>query len=148
MAFSKLLSAYGSPLEAYNLAERARKLGSEGPSPVLRTKGCTILVEFGGGVAKRVTIIDHPYVPGPMARYSRRKKPQNYKQTKVETVNVGSAGGQIQLGYFQPIDVEGSSMAAYLNNVNLSVLLNDSEEGEQGGFIAYLTTAGSWDDLG
>ncbi len=80
-----------------------------------------------------------------MARKSY-KKPKNYKQTKVETVNVGSAGEQIHIGYFQPIDVEGSSLNAWLNNVNLSLLLNDAESEGSGGFIAYLTTNGSWSD--
>ena len=89
-----------------------------------------------------MTIINHQFPPCNMAR--RRSRRKNYKQTTVETVSVGSAGEQILIGYFQPIDVEGSSMSAYLNNINLSLLLNDAESEGSGGFIAYLTTNGSW----
>jgi len=59
---------------------------------------------------------------------------------------VGSAGAQVHLGYFDPLDVEGGNISAWLNNINLSCLLNDSPEGEIGGFIAYLTTNGTWAD--
>ena len=52
----------------------------------------------------------------------------------------------MQLGYFDLIDVEGGNISAYLNNVNISILLNDSPESEVGGFIAYLTTGGTWND--
>ena len=48
------------------------------------------------------------------------------------------------MGYFDPLDVEAGNVAAWLNNVNLSCLLNDSPENEMGGFIAYLTTGGTW----
>ena len=77
---------------------------------------------------------------------ARRRRSRNYKQTHVETQNVGSAGAQVHLGYFDPLDVEGGNISAWLNNVNLSALLNDSPEAEIGGFIAYLTTSDSWSD--
>jgi len=75
-----------------------------------------------------------------------RRRAKNYKQIHVETKDVGSAGGQILLGYFDPLDVEGGNVSAWLNNVNLSVLLNNSPEGEIGGFLAYLTTGGTWNE--
>ena len=73
---------------------------------------------------------------------------RSYKQTKVETKNVGSIGGQIRLGTIDKIDPQ-ASMNGWLNNVRLSALLNDSAQvtPEVGGFIAYLTTDDSWDDL-
>ena len=77
---------------------------------------------------------------------ARRRKSRNYKQTHVETQSVGSAGAQVHLGYFDPLDVEGGNITAWLNNVNLSALINDSPEAEIGGFIAYLTTSSSWSD--
>ena len=75
---------------------------------------------------------------------ARRK---SYKQTKVETKNVGSAGGQILVGTIEKIDPQ-ASMNGWLNNIRLSALLNDSAQvtPEVGGFIAYLTTDNTWDD--
>ena len=77
-----------------------------------------------------------------------RRKSKMYKQVKVDTIDVGSAGGQVLIGTIEKIDPQ---MAAngYLNNVKLSVLLNDPESVHthgQGGFMAYLTSDNTWDD--
>ena len=76
------------------------------------------------------------------------KRRRMYKQTKVKTKSVGSAGGQILLGTVEKIDPQMSANG-YLNNIRLSCLLNSPESIHthgQGGFIAYLTTDNSWDD--
>ena len=70
---------------------------------------------------------------------------RSYKQTKVQTKNVGSAGGQILLGTVQKLDPQ-SSMNGWLNNIRLSGLLQDTNTYAEGGFIAYLTTDNTWDD--
>jgi len=78
----------------------------------------------------------------PMARRTR-----NYKQVKVKTMNVGSAGAQIYLGKVEKLDPQ-SSMNGWLNNIRFSALLNDPSavDSRIGGFIAYLTTDNVWDD--
>ena len=73
-----------------------------------------------------------------------RKRRSLYKTTNVATKNVGSAGGQIHCGTVDKLDAQGIN--GYLNNIRLSVLLNDSVDGEIGGFIAYLTTDDTWND--
>ena len=76
---------------------------------------------------------------------ARRKM---YKQTKVKTDNVGSAGDQVLVGTIEKIDPQMSANG-YLNNVRLSALLNVSKIStipKHGGFIAYLTTDDTWDD--
>jgi len=72
------------------------------------------------------------------------KKRRMYKTVNVATKDMGSAGGQIRIGEINKIDAQGVN--GYLNNIRLSVLLNDSVDGEIGGFLAYLTTDDSWDD--
>ena len=69
-----------------------------------------------------------------------------YKQTKVKTDNLGSTGGQILIGTVTKLDAQGVN--GYLNNIRVSALLNDADghTGDQGGFIAYLTTDNSWSD--
>ena len=77
----------------------------------------------------------------------KRRKSKLYKTVNVATKNVGSAGGQVRIGVIDKIDAQG--MSGYLNNVRLSVLLNDPESIHShgaGGFIAYLTTSNSWND--
>ena len=67
-----------------------------------------------------------------------------YKLVNVATKDMGSAGGQVLIGVVDKIDAQGVN--GFLNNIRLSVLLNDSVDGEIGGFLAYLTTGASWDD--
>ena len=74
-----------------------------------------------------------------MARRSR-----SYKQVSVQTKDVGSAGDQNRILAIAPLDPGVAN--GYLNNVQLTVLLNDSVDGEIGGFIAYLTSGNTWDD--
>ena len=77
-----------------------------------------------------------------------KRKNRMYKQTKVRTKAVGSAGDQVLLGTVEKIDPQMSANG-YLNNIRLSCLLNDPESIHShgsGGFIAYLTTDNSWDD--
>ena len=60
---------------------------------------------------------------------------------------MGSSGGQVRVGVVDKIDAQG--MNGYLNNIRLSVLLNDPESIHShgaGGFIAYLTTSSGWSD--
>ena len=73
-----------------------------------------------------------------------RRKPRNYKQVDAFTKDVGSSGGQIRCLSIYPLDAGVAS--GYLNNIQLTLLLNDSPEGEIGGFIAYITLSSSWDD--
>ena len=79
-----------------------------------------------------------------MARKKYRYK--NYKQTNVATRGLESAGVQFRIGKIEGIDIQ--SMPGYLNNVRLSVNLNDGSitSGGLGGFIAYLSTNTTWSD--
>ena len=72
------------------------------------------------------------------------KKMKLYKTTNVATKNLGTSGGQIHVGTIDKLDAQGVN--GYLNNIRVSVLLNDSSGGYNGGFIAYLTTDDTWDD--
>ena len=72
------------------------------------------------------------------------KRRRLFKVVNVATKDMGSAGGQILIGKVSKLDAQGIN--GYLNNIRLSVLLNDSVDGEIGGFMAYLTTSSSWDD--
>ena len=56
---------------------------------------------------------------------------------------MGSAGDQILLGTISKVDAQGPT--AYLNNVRLSVLIDDAED-DNIAFIAYLTTDNAWSD--
>ena len=67
----------------------------------------------------------------------------NYSQIKSFTKNMGSAGGQIQLGYIEPID--NDSMFGYLNNVVVTALINEGD-GDNGGMLFYLSSNSSWND--
>ena len=85
--------------------------------------------------------IDLPFSPSFMAR--RRRGRRLYKQVKTFTKDLGSAGGQILLGSFNPIDAAVSF--GYLNNVICSSIQNQGEQ-ETGGLMFYLTTDSSWND--
>ena len=74
---------------------------------------------------------------------ARRKGPRNYKIVNVATKSMGAAGGQILLGKIKKIDAQGPT--AYLNNLRLSVLVDDAES-DNIGFMAYLTTDNAWSD--
>ena len=58
----------------------------------------------------------------------------------------GGTGDQTYVGKILPIDVQGSSLSGWLENVRVNVLLNDSELSDTGGYIAYLSTNSTWDD--
>ena len=72
---------------------------------------------------------------------ARRRK--NFKQVYAATKDLGSAGDQILIGTFQPLDP--SVGAAWFNNVQISLLLNDGDT-DNGGIAAYLTTNTAWSD--
>ena len=72
------------------------------------------------------------------------KKRKMYKLTNVATKDLGDDGGQIRIGVIDKLDAQGIN--GYLNNIRLSVLLNDSSGGYNGGYIAYLTTSSTWSD--
>ena len=57
---------------------------------------------------------------------------------------MGSAGGQILLGYIKKIDNVGRS--GYVNNVTLSALLNDGGQQESYGIMYYASTGATWAD--
>ena len=71
------------------------------------------------------------------------KSRRNYKQTKVATVNMGSAGTQILVGTISPLDVQVGT--GFLKNVVCTALQNDGD-GDNGGFMFYLSTSNSWND--
>ena len=80
-----------------------------------------------------------------MAR--RRTRRRSYKLTNVATKNLGSSGAQVRVAEIDKLDAQGIN--GYLNNIRLSVLLNDPESihtNGAGGFIAYLTTDDAWSD--
>ena len=73
-----------------------------------------------------------------------KSKRKMYKLTNVATKELGTSGGQVRIGVVDKLDAQGIN--GYLNNIRLSVLLNDSSAAKDGGFIAYLTTSSTWDD--
>ena len=75
---------------------------------------------------------------------ARRRGSRNYKTMNVFSADMGAVGGQILLASFQKSDAQ-SSQASYLNNVQVSALLQDGD-GDNGGILFYLTTSGTWSD--
>ncbi len=75
---------------------------------------------------------------------AKRRGPRNYKIMNVFSASMGSDGGQILLASFQKSDAQ-SSQVSYLNNVQVTGLLQDGD-GDNGGVLYYLTTSGSWSD--
>ena len=59
------------------------------------------------------------------------------------TANMGSAGGQILLGYVSKLDAQGVS--AFLKNVVVTTQLQEGD-GDAGGITLYLTTGDEWSD--
>jgi len=70
-------------------------------------------------------------------------KRRMYKQVKTQSKDMGSAGSQILLGTISPLDVQVGT--GYLKNVVCTALLNDGD-GDNGGFMFYLSTSNSWND--
>ena len=76
-----------------------------------------------------------------MARKSRGL----YKLVNVMTKDMGSAGGQILLGYVDKLDAQG--VTGYLNNVVVSAIINNYDGGDTTpGIMVYATTGMTWDD--
>ncbi len=75
-----------------------------------------------------------------MARKGRMK---NYKLVNAQTQAMGSAGGQIRVGVVDKLDAQG--MTAWLNNIMVTVLVDEAEQ-DNIGFIVYATTGSSWND--
>ena len=74
---------------------------------------------------------------------ARNRRPRIYKQVKTQTKDMGGSGTQILLGTISPIDVQAGP--GWLKNVVISVLQNDGD-GDNGGFMFYLSTSNSWND--
>ena len=73
-----------------------------------------------------------------------RRRSTNYKRINCKTKSFGSAGAQILLATFSKSDAQ-SSQVSWLNNVNVSAMLNEGD-GDAGGMLFYLTTSATWDD--
>ena len=70
-------------------------------------------------------------------------KSRLYKIVNVATKNMGSSGSQVLLGQIDKLDAQGVN--GYLNNVRVSVLIDEAEQ-DTIGFLAYLTTDDAWND--
>ena len=58
---------------------------------------------------------------------------------------MGSAGGQIQLGYINKLDAQG--ITGFLKNLQVSAIINNYDGGDTTpGIMFYLTTSASWAD--
>ena len=78
-----------------------------------------------------------------MARKYRRRQ-RNYKKTNILTKPFGSAGEQVRIATFSKSDAQ--MPGTYLNNVNVSAMLQEGD-GDAGGMLFYLSTeAATWDD--
>ena len=75
---------------------------------------------------------------------ARRRRSRNYKIVNAQTQDVGSAGAQISVLEITPIDP--NIRYGWLNNIQVTCLLNDSPEGEVGGFVAYLASSSTFSD--
>ena len=75
---------------------------------------------------------------------AKRRYSRNYKRVNVGTKSFGGSGGQILLASFSKSDAQ-SSQVTWLNNVNVSAILNDGDL-DQGGMLFYLTTSSTWND--
>ncbi len=71
------------------------------------------------------------------------KRGRLYKTVNVATKDMGSAGGQILLGEIKKVDAQG--ITGFLNNVRLSIILDDATISSVA-FLAYLTTDDAWND--
>ena len=92
---------------------------------------------WGGGLN---TVIQ-PQVQ--MAR--RRRGPKPYKLVNAFTKDMGSGGGQKNIGYVDKLDAQGIS--AYLRNFLVSAIINNYDGGDTTpGVMLYVTTSVSWDD--
>ena len=72
-----------------------------------------------------------------------RRRARKYKTVTVNTKNMGSAGAQILLGSYIPMDETISF--GYLNNVVATGFMNDGEN-NNGGICFYLTRQSNWAD--
>ena len=77
-----------------------------------------------------------------MAKKYRR--PKNYKLVNVKTVSGGSSGDQTLIGKIDKIDAQGVP-AGFLNNVVLSVMVNEAEQ-DVAAITCYLTTDNVWNE--
>ena len=69
----------------------------------------------------------------------------NYKIVNVDTKDMGSGGGQVRLGVISKVDAQG--VTAYLNNVQVSAIINNYDGGDTTpGILFYLTTDTTWHD--
>jgi hypothetical protein len=81
---------------------------------------------------------------------AKRRGPKNYKQVRTLTKNMGGDGGQEHVLAIKKLDPQLAG--AYLNNVIVSMQLNESSESSIStnatpGFTAYLTSSGgAWSD--
>ena len=65
------------------------------------------------------------------------------KRVNVATKSGGSSGSQVLIGQIKKIDAQGPT--AYLNNVRLSVMINEAEQ-DVACITGYLTTDNAWSD--
>ena len=77
-----------------------------------------------------------------MAR--RKYRPKNYKIVNAKTMSGGLTGAQTLIGRIDKLDAQGVP-SAFLNNVVISVMLNEAEE-DVAAITCYLTTDDTWDD--
>ena len=72
-----------------------------------------------------------------------RRRP--YKIVNVATKDMGSSGTQTRLGVIGKVDAQG--ITAWLNNVQVSAIINNYDGGDTTpGILFYLTTSTTWDD--
>ena len=75
---------------------------------------------------------------------AKRRYAPNYKTINAMTKSFGSAGAQIKIARLKKSDAQ-SSQVSWLNNLNVSAMLQDGD-GDNGGVMFYLTTNDVWDD--
>ena len=72
-------------------------------------------------------------------------KRRNFKIVNSATKDMGSGGGQVRLGKVQKVDAQG--ITGYLNNVQVSAIINNYDGGDTTpGIMFYLTTSTTWND--
>ena len=81
-----------------------------------------------------------------MSRYSRRKSSydRTYPIVSAATSSGTSTGVQKLIARIHKVDAQGIP-AAYVNNVKVSVMVNEAEQ-DVGGIMCYATTDGAWND--
>ena len=72
------------------------------------------------------------------------KHERNYVLVNALTKGGSATGGQLRVGYIDKADAQGVP-AAWLNNVVVTVLLDEAEQ-DVGCIVAYLTTDSVWSD--